>query len=132
MLHKSFPCEIGGYALQRLFTWLFTLAIVAVTVLWVVISYLPDTQAMLPTFSLMRMGQWLAWLSVAVLIAFVAIQFWLVNTTDTTVRQHQTRQNRSSFRLSRSAEFFWTVLPIVMTAGLAWASYALWLNLMNH
>jgi hypothetical protein len=118
--------------LQRLFTWFFTLTIVAVSVLWIVVSYLPDTQAMLPTFSLTGMGPLLAWLGVAALIAFVAIQFLLVNSTDTTVREYQTRQHRSSFRLSRSAEFFWTALPIVMTAGLAWASYALWLNLMNH
>ena len=118
--------------LQRLFTWLFTLAIVAVCILWVVISYLTGAQAMLPTFSLTRVGSWLAWFNVAGLIAFVAIQLWLVYTTVATVRTFQTRRTESPFRLNRGAEFFWTALPIAMTAALAWASYALWLNLVKH
>lgn len=111
--------------LQRLLT----LVIVIITLLWIVVSYLPGVQAMLPTLSIVENGGWLSWLTVAALIAFIAIQLWLVYTTVATIRSYQARGHDTPFRLRLGAELFWTALPIAMTIGLAWASYALWLNL---
>jgi hypothetical protein len=122
----SVPFLIGGCVLQRLFT----LAIVVICILWIVVSYLPGVQAMLPTIAFVG-GSWLASLGLIALVVFIAIQMWLVYTTVATVRAFQVKGHDSPFRLKLSAEFFWTALPIVMTVGLAWASVALWLNLIK-
>jgi heme/copper-type cytochrome/quinol oxidase subunit 2 len=108
---------------------LFTFAIILICILWLVVSYLPGIRAMLPTFSLVGSNSQLAWLGVAALIVFVAIQLWLVYTTVVNVRAYQAKNNGSAFRLRLSAEFFWTALPIMMTIALACASYGLWVNL---
>jgi len=39
------------------------------------------------------------------------------------------REAHRSFRLNFALELFWTLLPLVMTAGLAWAAYRTWLSL---
>ena len=113
--------------LQRLFT----LAIVVIFILWIVVSYLPGVQALLPTIAFSGGSSWLAALALIALVAFIAIQLWLVYTTVATVRSFQVKGHDSPFRLKLGAELFWTALPIVMTVGLAWASIALWLNLMK-
>jgi heme/copper-type cytochrome/quinol oxidase subunit 2 len=113
--------------LQRLFT----LAIVVICILWIAVSYLPSVQAMLPIIAFTSGGSWFALFSVIILLAFVAIQLWLVYTTVATIRTFQAKGNSKGFRLKVGTELFWTALPIAMTIGLAWASYALWLNLMN-
>jgi hypothetical protein len=117
---------IGGCVLQRLFT----LAIVVIFILWIVVSYLPGVQVMLPTIAFSGGGSWLASLALIALVVFIAIQIWLVYTTVATVRAFQVKghDSPSPFRLKLGAELFWTALPIVMTVGLAWASVALWLN----
>jgi heme/copper-type cytochrome/quinol oxidase subunit 2 len=109
---------------------LFTLAILAVCVLWLLASYLPGVQALLPTIAFGG-GKWLAVLGLIALVIFVAIQLWLVYTTVVTIRASQNSAGGSPFRLKLSTELFWTALPIAMTAGLAWTSYALWFNLIN-
>ena len=114
--------------LQRLFT----LAVVIITILWIVVSYLPGVQANLPTIAFIGSGSSFAALNVIALVAFVGIQLWLVYTTVVTVRASQAKGNSASFRLKLSAEFFWTALPIAMTLGLAWACYAMWFNLANQ
>lgn len=108
---------------------IFTLAILVIFVLWLVVSYLPGVRAMLPVVAFEGSGVWMATLAVFALVIFIAIQLWLVYTTVVTVRAHQIKSNSSPFRLRLSVELFWTALPIAMTIGLAWASYALWLNL---
>jgi heme/copper-type cytochrome/quinol oxidase subunit 2 len=108
---------------------LFTFAIIIISILWLVMSYLPGVQALLPTLSFVGSGGWLAWLGVVGVIAFVAIQLWLVYTTVVTVRAYRAKNNGSAFRLRTGAEFFWTALPILMTIAFAWASYGLWMNL---
>ncbi len=113
--------------LQRLFT----LAIVIVCILWIVVSYLPGVQAMLPTIAFSGGGSWFAAFGVISILAFVGIQIWLVYSTGAALRTFQTKSNNSPFHLKISAELFWTALPIAMTAGLAWASYGLWLNLIT-
>lgn len=111
--------------LQRLFT----LAIVVISILWIAISYLPSVQASLPVIAFTSGGSWFALFSILILVAFVAIQIWLVYTTVATVRAYQAKGNSKGFRLKIGTELFWTALPIAMTLVLAWASYALWLNL---
>ena len=111
---------------------IFTLAILVIFVLWLVVSYLPGVRAMLPVVAFGGNGVWMATLAVLALIIFVTIQIWLVYSTIVTVRAHQTKSNGSPFRLRLSVELFWTALPIAMTIGLAWASYALWLNLRTQ
>jgi heme/copper-type cytochrome/quinol oxidase subunit 2 len=124
---NPFPFEIGGCVLQRLFT----LAIVIITILWLVVSYLPGVQAILPTIAFRGDTTWLAWLALFAFFIFLAIQIWLVYTTVAAVRDFQAKGNGSPFRLRPSVELFWAVLPVAMTVGLAWASYALWSNLIK-
>ena len=119
--------EIGDYVLRRLLT----LAILLVCVLWLVVSYLPGIQALLPVLAFPATGKWFASLSVAAFVIFVAIQLWLVYTTVVTVRASQAKGQSSLFRLKVGIELFWTALPIAMTVALAWASYALWQDLSN-
>jgi heme/copper-type cytochrome/quinol oxidase subunit 2 len=107
---------------------LLALAILIIFILWLVISYLPGVQALLPTIAFSGGGNLLALLGVASLIIFIAVQLWLLYTTVLTIRTHQAKEHGSPFRLKVGAEFFWTALPILMTVGLAWASYALWLG----
>ena len=123
----AYPMQIGGCVLRRIFT----LAILAIIVLWLLVSYLPGIQAILPVVAFGGNGLWMAGLAVVALIVFIGIQLWLVYTTIITVRGHQVKSPDSPFRLKLSVELFWTALPIVMTIGLAWASYALWLNLLK-
>lgn len=108
---------------------LFTFAILIICILWLVVSYLPGVKALLPTLTLAAGGGWLAWLGVAALIAFIAIQLWLVITTVASVRAYRAKNNGTAFRLRTGVEFFWTALPIMMTIVLAWVSYGLWINL---
>ena len=110
--------------LQRLFT----LAILILTILWIVISYLPGVRATLPTFAFPMGNGLFATFAVIALLVFLAIQIWLVVRTVKTVRHFQDNNKGSPFRLNIGAEFFWTALPIAMTLVLAWASYPLWLN----
>ena len=110
---------------------LLALAILLVCVLWLVVSYVPSLQTLLPTLAFAGSERWLAMMAMAALGLFVAIQLWLVYTTVNTVRAHQAKHSQSPFRLKLGVELFWTALPIAMTIGLAWASYALWLNLTN-
>src|SRR5688500_13045774 len=116
--------EIGGCVFKRLFA----LSMLVIFILWLVISYLPGVQAQLPTIAFGSGSNLLAALGVASLIVFVAIQLWLLVTTVSTIRTFQAKEIRTPFRLKVGTEFFWTALPILMTVGLAWASYALWLG----
>lgn len=111
-----------------MFQRLFSLVIVILSILWIVVSYLPGVRAALPTIAFPMESGLFAILSVLALLIFVAIQLWIVNRTVRTVRNYQDQNNGSPFRLRIGAELFWTALPIAMTLVLAWASYPLWLN----
>jgi heme/copper-type cytochrome/quinol oxidase subunit 2 len=116
---------LGKIVLQRLFAWL----IVLVSILWIVVSYLPSVQAALPTFAL-AVNRGLAWLALAVLLIFIALQVWVVKTTATAVQVYRRQSPSPVFDLRLGREVFWTALPILMTVGLAWASLGLWRNLV--
>jgi heme/copper-type cytochrome/quinol oxidase subunit 2 len=119
--------EAGGAVLQRLFA----LAMFTITVLWLVVSYMPALQAELPIIAFAGGSWWQSASGALLLVAFIALQVWLLYTTVAAVRTSQTGGNATPFRLKLGGEFFWTVLPILMTVALAWASYALWLNRAN-
>lgn len=99
-------------------------------ILWIVLTYVPDSLLPLPTIRFSGSGGLLAGLTAACLVVFVAIQIYLVRSTVRGVDpNHQLPNTRSPFRLSRNVELVWTILPLVMTLVLAWASYGLWINL---
>ncbi len=111
--------------LKRLLIWVVSL----VSVLWIIVSYLPAVKAVLPTFALPN-SSWPALLAAAGFVLFIAIQLWLVKTTYTAVRAYLAQPSPAPFRLHLDREVFWTALPILMTVGLAWASLDLWRNLV--
>jgi heme/copper-type cytochrome/quinol oxidase subunit 2 len=103
---------------------------------WLSLSYLPRTTFALPVLALP--AGWSAALQTSALIGlllFVLIQLVLVRSTITFGNQNMSNQNlpdvaqEERIPLNRTAEFFWTVLPLIMTLGLAWASYQSWAHL---
>jgi heme/copper-type cytochrome/quinol oxidase subunit 2 len=98
-----------------------------ITVLWLVVSYMPHLHAELPIIAFASGSGWQSPSGAILLIAFIALQVWLLCTTVAAIRTSQ-HSNATAFRLKLGAEFFWSALPILMTVALAWASYALWLN----
>jgi heme/copper-type cytochrome/quinol oxidase subunit 2 len=113
--------------LQRLFA----LAMFTIIVLWLMVSYMPHVQSALPTIAFAQAGGWQSTSGVILLVVFIALQVWLLYTTLTRVRTSQMHSHTKPLRLKLGVELFWSVLPILMTIALAWASYALWLNQAN-
>jgi heme/copper-type cytochrome/quinol oxidase subunit 2 len=110
--------------LRRLLIWIISL----ISILWIVVSYLPTIQAGLPTLALPN-SRTLALLALLGLVIFLVIQLWVVQTTVASVRAYLAKASPSAFHLRLDREFLWTALPILMTVGLAWASQDLWRNL---
>jgi heme/copper-type cytochrome/quinol oxidase subunit 2 len=99
--------------------------ITAVSLGWIVVSYLPGVRALLPVWGWPLSARWMGWAAVVMLIVFVLIQLRLVQTTLAAVRSYDLAEHCASYRLKRGTELFWTALPIAMTLGLAWASLGL-------
>lgn len=113
----------GGIVIQRLFA----LALLLGVILWLVLSYIPDSLLPLPTVGYSGAGMLLAGLAVLCLAAFLAIQWIVVQSTARSLEHGDPSDTRRPpFRLNKSVELFWTALPLAMTLALAWASYALW------
>ena len=110
--------------LQRLLAWI----IVLVSILWIVVSYLPTVQAAMPMVAPMS-GALPAWLGITSLAIFLGIQLWLIKTTGTAIQSYRSNPEAAPFRLRLGRELFWTALPVLMTLVLAWASLVLWRNL---
>lgn len=104
------------------------LAILAVIIAWIVLSYLPSSVVTLPTVAFgPRMASRLSALALPALVAFVAIQVWLVHATWVAVRSYRPQLGEPApARPHLGAELFWTALPVAMTLGVAWAGYGLW------
>lgn len=106
---------------------------------WLYFSYTPGVAAQLPVVTVLAHG-WgssLQTLTTLGLGLFLLIQVLLIHSL---VRVFQRREHvetsnlvvseaERSFRLNFTLELFWTLLPLVMTAGLAWAAYRTWLSL---
>lgn len=97
-------------------------ALLAIVLLWLVLSYLPAGLITLPQIEAPRSADWLLRaLGGATVALFVMLHLWLVRSTDRAVKQTQ-----SGFRLGRVAELVWTALPLGMALLLAWASLPIW------
>jgi heme/copper-type cytochrome/quinol oxidase subunit 2 len=104
---------------KKLFTYLLLSCVVA----WLVFSYVPATQQMLPAIGYST--EWfslLLWLGGISALVFLAIQIWLVGSTLQALRQQRPIQSR----LNLSKEVLWTALPILMTAFLIIVGYQIW------
>lgn len=98
---------------------------------WLVLAYLPALT--LPQLALpASLSAPLALVAAAGLGLFLAIQGLLVNFTDAAVRRGRPddRVAVADFNLNRGREFFWTVLPLLMTLGLALMTWGLWSSLL--
>ena len=105
----------------------------ALLISWLVLSYsnwLPATLRIGAPVS--QLGPWFQQATVAILLCFIAIQLWLCVSTWRFVQRwrHEDAQTTTGhFSLSLFGELFWTVLPLLLTIGLALAGYRLWVNL---
>ncbi len=112
--------------LQKLFGY----AILLVTLLWLILSYIPDSVMMLPqiSYSLERGARLFQLLLVGGILIFVLLQGWLIVATKRMFRTADGSENKmaAEFGLNRSSEMFWTAIPLLMTIGLALASYQTW------
>ena len=117
--------------LQKLFGY----AILLVTVLWLVLSYVPDSVVTLPqvSFTSEGNGRLFQVLLFGGFLIFVLLQIWLVNATWRLFRTADGRQNAiaAEFGLNRTSEVIWTAIPLLMTIGLAAASYQTWAMLTS-
>lgn len=105
----------------------------AIVILWLVLSYLPRQIVSLPNLALhgSAAGSAYQWALIVSLLVFLAIQLWLVWATVGFFRSQSQARGASplAFGLKLSSELFWTAIPLVMTIGLAIASYQTWLSL---
>lgn len=104
----------------------------ALVIGWLVLSYskwLPATWRV--SAPLAGVGPWFQGATVAILLCSVAIQLWLLASTWRIVqRQRQDdTQTTGIFSLSLFGELFWTVLPLLLTIGLALAGYRIWVSI---
>ena len=113
---------------------LFSVGILAVSIGWIVLSYLPIGADLLPQFQFAPDGMVRVFpaLMIAGFLAFVALQVWVVQTTAASIRRYETaivEGSSSDFRLSVSKEAFLTAVPIAFTVLLGIASYGWWQRL---
>jgi hypothetical protein len=99
------------------------IAILVSVIAWLVLSYLPGIQGMLPTIAFT--GAWATlWLPVLAgltLAVFVGIQLWLVFATGRMVRtpdQPELRDAVRQFGLRTGPEMILTAVPVAMTVVL--------------
>lgn len=99
---------------------------------WLVLSYsnwLPATLRVgAPSATV---APWFQGATVAILLCFIAIQLWLLASTWRIVRRQRQDDTQITGYVSLSlfGELFWTVLPLLLTIGLALAGYRLWATL---
>lgn len=114
---------------------LFGYAILIVTVAWLILSYVPDSIVAIPqiSFSPEGSGRLFQALLVGGFVTFALLQVWLVFATKHMFRTADGGENKmaTEFGLNRSSEMFWTAIPLLMTIGLAIASYQTWLMLTS-
>lgn len=101
----------------------FSYGLLSVTILWLVVSYIPESILVLPKTSL----EWLIpnaiqqGIFVLIMVCFVGIQLSLVISTNSFFANKQDLNASSSnerikkFGLKRGPELFWTSVPVAMT-----------------
>ena len=106
---------------------------------WLYLSYTPDIASLLPVVTVLERG-WGGMLQTFTGVGlglFLLVQVLLVHSLVRIFQRQQQvetnnlveREAQHNFRLNFMLELFWTLLPLVMTAGLAWAAYRTWLSL---
>ena len=98
---------------------------------WLIFSYVPASIFSLPTvaYGNEQVVRVFGLLLAVGLIGFVAIQGWLVNASARMFRSEgelQREEIRGEFAMRRSSEVFWTLIPLLMTGGLALLCYPTW------
>lgn len=99
---------------------------------WLVLSYgawLPDRLYI--TAPLTQVGDWFQQATIIILLLFISIQLWLLRSTFRMVYRQQINAQSvpTPFSLNLFGELFWTVLPLLLTVGLAVAGYKLWTSI---
>jgi hypothetical protein len=107
---------------------LLSVALVVITVIWIVFSHVASLRGLLPVVAYPAGGRWMAAAALLSLGLFLAVQLRLLWATVTGVRRYMQAAPGDAPPLSLrfGLEVLWTVLPVVMTLGLAWAAYGLW------
>ena len=111
--------------------YLLTLISLAGVLFWLVFSYLSPSVFALPQVNLQGMlpGRLLQALAVLSLIVFLIVQLRILWATYRMKGLVQADAGVAGRRFRLGAEFFWTALPLVMTAALAYWSWPVWRNL---
>ncbi len=114
-----------------MFQKLLSVALVVVSIIWIVFSHVTSLRDVLPAVAYPAGSSWMAPAALLSLGIFLAVQLWLVWTTVAGVRRYQQRASGDAqpLRLHVGLEALWTAMPVVMTLGLAWAAYGLWSGL---
>lgn len=97
-----------------------SIILLLVTVIWIVLSYIPKSLLSLPTLTI---GERLTTNSPLILglmlILFIGIQLYLVGSTWKMFRNEPSRQLTEEYNLRENKELFWTALPLIITIILA-------------
>ncbi|CAN5819669.1 hypothetical protein BH10CHL1_BH10CHL1_37520 [soil metagenome] len=130
--------------------WILSILTLLSVILWLFFSYIPANLIALPTISLVGKGSGALFQVLALIcfILFVLLQLTVVHSTIRMLRRPNTpgtdyggRANdgmindgtvnnaTGNFKLNLWSEIFWTILPLVTTLGLAFASYQAWISL---
>lgn len=121
--------------LKRLIWTIVTLLVLAA---WLFFSYAPTSLWVLPQVARYRGEAGLLFQTLAVLcfVAFVLIQGMLVVSTKRILRQQdepqdelRTSDGAGKLKLYPVLEFVSTLIPLLVTVGLAFTSYQIWLKL---
>jgi hypothetical protein len=125
--------------------WILSILTLLGVILWLFFSYVPANLVALPniTFYGKGLGLRFQWLALICFTLFVLIQLTVVHSTIRMLRRpnalganydgvaHDGSVNNATgnFKLNLWSEIFWTVLPLLTTLGLAFASYQVWISL---
>lgn len=130
--------------------WILSILTLLSVILWLFFSYVPASLIALPTISLVGKGSGVLFQALAFIcfVLFVLLQLTVVHSTIRMLRRSNasginyggiandgmindgTANNATgNFKLNLWSEIFWTILPLLTTIGLAFASYQVWISL---
>ena len=125
--------------------WILSILTLLSVILWLFFSYIPVSLIALPTFTLLGKGSGALFQALALICftLFVLIQLTVVHSTirmlrrpnapganyDGVVNDGTVNHTTGNFKLNLWSEIFWTILPLLTTLGLAFASYQVWVSL---
>ncbi len=121
-------------------SWILSIVTLLSVIFWLFFSYVPPGLIALPAITLLGKGSGatLQRLALVCLTLFVLIQLIIVRSTIQMLRRPgdasasrdgAINHEAGNFKLSLWSEVFWTILPLLTTLGLAFASYRIWVSL---